>query len=269
MRTEASAFRASPLTVWVGSMRFVFAPGRDVIVGYGPGCDIALDRLGNPTSPPPAPRPEVVLRFAGTQWVAIDLSHTGIFVDGARVSTVNIRNGQAISIGDPQRGPRLVFQTGHPAGPPGQVPPGQAPRPPPYPPPPSPPLLLPRHHPPGRTIRTCGLRPSATPSACAFCRRSRRRPSLPAPALTRHRRAQPTAAADEQTKGPGLIERMITRKLRVARPSFRAAEAERHLSLAAQRRRAAPSGWPHTGWDSPSTGARCSRTSRSRPVRAH
>ena len=28
-------------------MRYVFAPGRDVIVGYGPGCDIPLERLGN------------------------------------------------------------------------------------------------------------------------------------------------------------------------------------------------------------------------------
>ncbi len=224
MRTEASAFRASPLTVWVGSMRFDFAPGRDVIVGYGPGCDIALERLGNPTSPPPAPRPEVVLRFAGTQWVAIDLSHTGIFVDGARASTVNIRNGQAISIGDPQRGPRLVFQTGHPAGPPGQVPPGQAPRPPEYPPPPSPPTP-PAAPPPTRSndpnLRAPTQRdtqrmrvlppqpPAAEPSA------------PPHPALP----AQPTAAADEQTKGPGLIARMITSKLRVARPSFPAAEA--------------------------------------------
>ncbi|ORB70887.1 ABC transporter, partial [Mycobacterium scrofulaceum] len=133
MRPEASAFRASPLTVWVGSMRFDFAPGRDVIVGYGPGCDIALERLGNPASPPPPPRPELVLRFAGAQWVAIDLSHNGIFVDGARVSTVNIRGGQAISIGDPQHGPRLVFETGHPAGPAAAARP--APRPAAHPPP--------------------------------------------------------------------------------------------------------------------------------------
>ncbi|OBB90023.1 hypothetical protein A5781_24040 [Mycobacterium sp. 852002-30065_SCH5024008] len=103
-------------------MRFDFAPGRDVIVGYGPGSDIALERFLNPASPPPPPRPEVVLRFAGTHWVAIDLSHNGIFVDGARASTVNIRDGQAISVGDPQRGPRLVFRTGHPSGPPGQAP---------------------------------------------------------------------------------------------------------------------------------------------------
>ena len=223
MRTEASAFRASPLTVWVGSMRFDFAPGRDVIVGYGPGCDIALERLGNPTSPPPAPRPEVVLRFAGTQWVAIDLSHNGIFVDGARASTVNIRNGQAISIGDPQRGPRLVFQTGHPAGPPGQAP-RPAPRLPTYPPPqsPPPPPAAPQparpndpnlRAPTQRDTQRMRVLPQQPPAA--------EPPPHPHPAPP----AQPTAAADEQAKGPGLIERMITSKLRVARPSSPTAEA--------------------------------------------
>jgi hypothetical protein len=50
-----------------------------------------------------------VLRFTGTHWVAIDRSPNGIFVNGARMSTVDIRNGQAITIGDPQRGPRLIF----------------------------------------------------------------------------------------------------------------------------------------------------------------
>src|SRR5271165_6175486 len=100
MRPAASALPASPLTVWVGSMRYVFAPGRDVLVGYGRGVDIPLERLGNAAPPPPAPRPDVVLRFTGTQWVAIDRSPRGIFVDGSRVSTVDIRDGQAISIGD-------------------------------------------------------------------------------------------------------------------------------------------------------------------------
>jgi len=44
-----------------------------------------------------------VLRFAGNQWVAVDRSPNGILVDGYRVPTVNIRDGQAITIGDPQR----------------------------------------------------------------------------------------------------------------------------------------------------------------------
>ncbi|UXA05179.1 ABC transporter ATP-binding protein [Mycobacterium sp. SMC-2] len=203
MRPEASAFRASPLTVWVGSARFDFSPGRDVIIGYGPGSDIALERLGTPTSPPPAPRPEVVLRFAGTHWVAIDLSHNGIFVDGARASTVNIRNGQAISLGDPQRGPRLVFQIAHHAGPP-----RPAPRPPAYPPPP-PPVAPQPARPNDPNLRAPTERET---------QRMRALPQQPAPPPS------PPAAADEQAKGPGLIERMITSKLRVARPSFRTAQ---------------------------------------------
>ncbi|WP_459976555.1 FHA domain-containing protein, partial [Mycobacterium avium] len=111
MPTEASALPAS-LTVWAGPSRYVFAPGRDVVVGYGPGCDIPLERLA--PQPPPAPRVDVVLRFTGAHWVAIDLSHRGIFLDGSRVPTVEIRDGLAITIEDPRHGPRLVFQVADP-----------------------------------------------------------------------------------------------------------------------------------------------------------
>lgn len=222
MRPEASAFRASPLTVWVGPTRFDFAPGRDVIVGYGPACDIALERLGNPTSPPPPPRPEVVLRFAGTHWLAIDLSHNGIFVDGARASTVQIRDGQAIGIGDPQRGPRLVFQIAPSAAPPGRparpAPPPPAYRPPP-PPPPAPAWPQPARPtdpnlraPTERETQRMRVVPPQPPAAEQPVRAD------PAPP------AQPSAADAPEKGGPGLIERMITSKLRVARPSVRAAE---------------------------------------------
>ncbi|WP_231999671.1 FHA domain-containing protein, partial [Mycobacterium sp. 1245852.3] len=138
MPTEASALPAS-LTVWAGPTRYVFTPGRDVIVGYGPGCDIPLERHGNPPQPPPAPRVDVIVRFTGTAWVAIDLSRRGIFVNGSRVPTVEIRDGLAISIEDPQRGPRLVFHTAAPAAPPGQPPPGGPAHSPPNAPPPVPP----------------------------------------------------------------------------------------------------------------------------------
>ncbi len=115
------AFSASPLTVWVGPMRYVFHPGRDVVVGYGSQCDIPLDRPGNRAATSQTARPVLVLRFSGTHWVAIDRSPDGIFgmfVDGARVSTIDIRDGQAIRIGDPQRGPRLILGVGAAAGPP-------------------------------------------------------------------------------------------------------------------------------------------------------
>ncbi|WP_240744071.1 ABC transporter permease [Mycobacterium paragordonae] len=98
----------SPLTVWVGSVRYVFAPGRDVIVGHGGHCDVRLDPDGPGLDGEPVP--DVVLRFAGTHWLAVDQSHRGLFLDGIRMSTIDIRDGQTIAIGDPQRGPRLSFQ---------------------------------------------------------------------------------------------------------------------------------------------------------------
>lgn len=103
---------APPLTVWFGSMRYVFAPGRDVLAGSGEHCDIRLHHPG----PVGRPAPDVVLRFQGTHWVAMDGSGNGIFVEGTRLSAVDIRDGQTIAIGDPRRGPRLTFQLAAPAG---------------------------------------------------------------------------------------------------------------------------------------------------------
>ncbi|MEE6176855.1 ABC transporter permease [Mycobacterium sp. 050134] len=246
MRSEASALPASPLTVLVGSARYVFAPGRDVLVGYGPPCDIPLERLGYAATRPPAPRVELVLRFTGHHWVAIERSPVGLFVSGARVPTVDIQHGQVVSLGDPQRGPRLVFQLGAPAGrppappqrppypPPPRVaspPPGQPPR---YPPPPpisgqaprgrpdapdGPDLRAPtergtehiRVPPPPPSQRGTQPGPAGPPPSP---------PVAPAPPVAEQ---PPEAPADEQ-KGQGLIERMVTRKFRVARPSFRTEE---------------------------------------------
>jgi ABC transport system ATP-binding/permease protein len=113
MRTEASAFQASPLTVWVGSTRYVCLPGPDVSVGTGSQCDIRLEPgatagIANRASE------DLVLRFAGTHWLAIDRSGQGILVDGVRVATVDIQDGQAITIGDPQQGQQLTFHLGSP-----------------------------------------------------------------------------------------------------------------------------------------------------------
>jgi ABC transport system ATP-binding/permease protein len=247
MRPEAYAFPASPLTVWVGSTRYVFARGRDVLVGYGRGVDVQLERPGN-AAPPPAPRPDVVLRFTDRHWVAIDRSSRGMFVDGSRVSKVDIRSGLAITIGDPQRGPRLVFQIGPPAGPP-RRPPG-APQRAAYPPPPQfpPPQFAPRRpqSPPPRVAEqpTRPNRPT-DPNLRVPTERPTQRmriapPPPPVPQFPIRPAAPPTrapgpppppptqapVAADEEPKGRGLIERMITRKLRVPRPSFRTEEGD-------------------------------------------
>ena len=245
MRTQGPAPSASLLTVWAGPTRYVFAPGRDVVVGYGPGCDIPLERLIN--GAPPAPRVDVVLRFTGTQWVAIDRG-PGIFVNGARVPSVEIRNGQALNIGDPQRGPRLGFQLGELTGPPhGQppAPPRRAAHPPrsPHPGSAPPPPQIPRFPPPAARDPQIRQPPAAAPQPG--------RPNVPdlrtpteratekiriAPPKTAGRPRPPTpvpppesAPAPEQPPAPdaqghGLIERMVTRKLRVPRASFRTEE---------------------------------------------
>jgi ABC transport system ATP-binding/permease protein len=249
MRTEAfsmsGAAGASSLTVSVGPMRYVFHPGRDVIVGYGRQCDIPLDRLGNSAATSQTARPILVLRFTGTHWVAIDRSPTGIFVDGARMSTVDIRNGQAITIGDPQRGPRLILGVGPPVGSPGGPPlppPGPAqvrnyPSPPPpiaaQPEQPNQPdrsnqyaptqrttqrMRIPPAQPPkvGRPIQPVGLGPPAEPAAV--------RPSPPTmPAAAEP--TNPSGPEPQQPKDRGLIERMSTRRLRAARPEPKPAEA--------------------------------------------
>ena len=163
----STAAFGSPLIVWLGPRRYAFPPGRDVTIGLDSGADIRLDGVGpsaNPTL--------VVLHYNGGQWIAVDRSEAGIYVDGVRMSTVFIHDGRAITLGDPQRGPRLVFQLAAPPPPP----PPAAPRPPmrpaaPPPPrpvqhnrpplPPPPPLL---QHP---RPRACALGSATATTTCA------------------------------------------------------------------------------------------------------
>jgi ABC transport system ATP-binding/permease protein len=237
MRTEAIA---SPLTVWVGPSKHVFSPGRDVTVGAG-SCDIRLDA---PSAAPQPPRPDMVLRFAANQWVAVSSSPHGIFVDGHRMATVNIRDGQAITVGHP-RGPRLIFQLGlapdgPPAGPPAQpaapaYPPASPPRAP-VPPPPNPNQQVPT----ARTTQrmpVVSLQPAtveqpvppvASGSVVAAPPAPPAPPSPPVAQPPAPPVAEPpgppapvpTAPVGEQPKGRGLMEWMgaATKKFRAARP---------------------------------------------------
>ncbi|HXO80769.1 MAG TPA: FHA domain-containing protein, partial [Mycobacterium sp.] len=106
------------LIVWLGPRRYTFPTGRDVTVGLDTSADIRLDAAG-----PSATPPLVVLHYNGDQWIAVDRSEAGIYVDGVRMSTVFIHDGRAITLGDPQYGPRLVFQLAAPPPPPLQAPP--------------------------------------------------------------------------------------------------------------------------------------------------
>src|SRR5580692_4983780 len=138
----STATSGSPLVVWLGRRRYSFATGRDVTVGLDSSADIRLDPAGPSVTPP-----LVVLHYNGDQWLAVDRSEAGIFVDGVRMSTVFIHDGRAITLGDPQYGPRLVFQLAAPPPPP---PPPQAPPPPmrPAAPPPRPPRPVHQNRPP-------------------------------------------------------------------------------------------------------------------------
>src|SRR5271155_617038 len=109
---------AAPLIVWLGPRRYTFPAGRDVTVGRDSRADIRLDGVGTPASPT-----HMVLHHDGRQWIAVDRSEGGIYVDGVRMSTVFIHDGRAITLGDPERGPRLVFQLGAPPPPPPVAPP--------------------------------------------------------------------------------------------------------------------------------------------------
>jgi ABC-type multidrug transport system ATPase subunit len=230
-----------PLTVWVGPTRYVFTPGRDIVVGHGNRWDVPLNLPGHIPHEAAPPAPELVLRFTGGRWVAMDNSRDGIFVNGARMSTVDIRDGLAISIGDPQRGPRLVFGIGAPAGPPSR-PPGPWQRP---PQPPARPPVAPRPGPPDQhipTLRTTQRIPIPPRPAAERPARAAPPGAPPPPPAVAHPPPPPPAVAapppapppppatpveDQQTKNRGLIGRVTdaTRKLRAGRTSVHVGEA--------------------------------------------
>lgn len=129
----SSASFGSPLIVWLGTQRYAFPPDRDVTIGSDEGADIRLYGLGGLSEP------QVLLHFNDVQWVAVDRGEAGMYVDGVRMSTIFIHEGRAITFGDPQHGPRLVFQLPAPPAAPPPVRPPAPPRPMPHFQPPTPP----------------------------------------------------------------------------------------------------------------------------------
>jgi ABC-type multidrug transport system ATPase subunit len=95
----------STITVYAGGWHRTFGPGGDVVIGRDVHADVRLPQ-------PVVSRAHVVLRYLDFHWVAIDNASTnGMFVERQRVSSVDIRNGQTIHIGDPD-GPRVTFELG-------------------------------------------------------------------------------------------------------------------------------------------------------------
>jgi ABC-type multidrug transport system ATPase subunit len=213
-----------PLIIWLGPRRYVFAPGRDVTVGLDRGADIRLDGVGGSGVPP-----LVVLHFNGNQWLAVDRSEAGIYVDGVRMSTVFIHDGRAITLGDPQHGPRLIFQLAAPpaAAPPPRVPPPMRPPGPPPPmrphAPPPPPRPVPHFQPPPvpapppRTVQWVAPPPRPAPPPPP--------PPWPPPPQVQ---AGPPPPFPSPASGPTIGARLTgaIQKLKVRRPEPEPQEAE-------------------------------------------
>ena len=97
------------LTVRYDGSARTFAAGNDVVIGRDLRADV---RIAHPL----ISRAHLVLRFDQGRWVAIDNgSLNGVFVNGRRVPTIDITDGQNVNIGNPD-GPRLTFEVGHHKG---------------------------------------------------------------------------------------------------------------------------------------------------------
>jgi ABC transport system ATP-binding/permease protein len=93
------------LTVrYEGSAR-TFAAGNDVVIGRDLRADV---RVAHPL----ISRAHLVLRFDQGRWIAIDNgSLNGMYMNGRRVPTADIQDGQHVNIGNPD-GPELSFEVG-------------------------------------------------------------------------------------------------------------------------------------------------------------
>lgn len=97
------------LTVRFDGSERTFAAGHDVVVGRDLRADMRITH-------PLISRAHLLLRFDQGRWLAIDNgSLNGTFVNGRRVPVVEIHDGQAVNIGNPD-GPMLRFEVGRHQG---------------------------------------------------------------------------------------------------------------------------------------------------------
>jgi ABC transport system ATP-binding/permease protein len=103
------------LTVRYDGSARTFAAGNDVVIGRDLRADV---RIAHPL----ISRAHLVLRFDQGRWIAIDNgSLNGMFVNGRRVPTLDIQDGQHVNIGNPD-GPQLSFDVGRHEGSAGRPP---------------------------------------------------------------------------------------------------------------------------------------------------
>ena len=97
------------LTVRYDGSPRTFSPGNDVVVGRDLRADV---RIAHPL----ISRAHLLLRFDQGRWMAIDNgSLNGLYVNGQRVPMVDIVDGMAVNVGNPD-GPRLTFEVGRHQG---------------------------------------------------------------------------------------------------------------------------------------------------------
>ena len=91
------------LTVRYDGSQRTFAAGHDIVVGRDLRADMRITH-------PLISRAHLLLRFDQGRWLAIDNgSLNGTYVHGRRVPVIDIHDGQAINIGNPD-GPQLSFR---------------------------------------------------------------------------------------------------------------------------------------------------------------
>ncbi|MGC2347082.1 MAG: FHA domain-containing protein, partial [Mycobacterium sp.] len=103
------------LTVRYDGSHRTFAAGHDVVVGRDLRADMRITH-------PLISRAHLLLRFDQGRWLAIDNgSLNGTYVNGRRVPVIDIHDGQAVNIGNPD-GPQLNFEIGRHTGAAGRPP---------------------------------------------------------------------------------------------------------------------------------------------------
>ncbi|MBS9534076.1 ATP-binding cassette domain-containing protein [Mycobacterium sp. M1] len=103
------------LTVRYDGSQGTFSAGHDVVVGRDLRADVRVPH-------PLVSRAHLLLRFDQGRWLAIDNgSLNGVYVNGQRVPMVDVRDGMALNLGNPD-GPRLFFEVGRHQGQAGRPP---------------------------------------------------------------------------------------------------------------------------------------------------
>lgn len=103
------------LTVRYDGSQGTFSAGHDVVIGRDLRADIRIPH-------PLVSRAHLLLRFEQGRWLGVDNgSLNGIYVNGQRVPVVEVRDGQAVNLGNPD-GPRVSFEVGRHQGQAGRPP---------------------------------------------------------------------------------------------------------------------------------------------------